>query len=217
MANAAQERFWSTVLHANHCIRPTPQQLLQMPKHHSLPPGTLTWPEASPTHHPAALWAEAGRHDSAGSLKDSSDPRQTASRSGCKNFKAASRRRARRARLRTTPPKAGCLTTHTFEMYTPQTSLILQSPYWTLVQLTSHILSALVLDRSLRQLGDNIDPRMSRISVNLLLLFHHPSAEAVAHRPILPVSHRGKCILQLECARSVVARTKVQHRLTGGP
>lgn len=28
---------------------------------------------------------------------------------------------------------------------------------------------------------------MSRISVNLLLFFHHPSTGAVAHRPILPV------------------------------
>jgi hypothetical protein len=38
--------------------------------------------------------------------------------------------------------------------------------------------------------ADNIEPRMSRISVNLLLFFEHPSVEPVPHRPILPISHQ---------------------------
>jgi hypothetical protein len=54
-----------------------------------------------------------------------------------------------------------------------------------LIQLTSHIHSALVLEWLLHQQGDDIELRMSRILLNLLVFLQHPSAGAVARRPIL--------------------------------
>ena len=59
-------------------------------------------------------------------------------------------------------------------------------------------------------LGDNIEPCMSRISVKLLLFFQHPSAGALAHRPMLPFSCREDLSFR-GSARCVVAFTDPQH------
>jgi hypothetical protein len=78
------------------------------------------------------------------------------------------------------------------------------------IQLTSHTRSPLDLDGNDTNLGDNIEPCMSRISVKLLLFFQHPSAGALAHRPMLPFSCREDLSFR-GSARCVVAFTDPQH------
>lgn len=67
----------------------------------------------------------------------------------CKNFSSGVEAKGKRwAKLRTTPPKAGCLTTPTLcKCHTPQLLPIPQSPGWMLIQLISHAHAALLLER----------------------------------------------------------------------
>lgn len=64
------------------------------------------------------------------------------------------------------------------------------------------------------KLGDDIEPHMPSISVKLLHFFQHPSAEAVAHRPILPVSYRKIVASEAVCPMCRGSRTSAAFAST---